>query len=44
MQVVNPTFFSVLWEDPAGLQIIETMLVSMVLGILWMRRIVQIRV
>ncbi|WP_421380756.1 type II secretion system F family protein (plasmid) [Paraburkholderia sp. DD10] len=44
MQVVNPTFFAVLWEDPAGLQVVEMMLVSMVLGILWMRRIVQIRV
>jgi tight adherence protein B len=42
--VLNPTFLAVLWEDPAGLTVVETVLVAMVFGVLWMRRIVQIRV
>ncbi|MDN7183085.1 type II secretion system F family protein [Caballeronia sp. SEWSISQ10-4 2] len=44
IHVLNPTFLAVLWEDPAGLTVVETVLVSMVFGVLWMRRIVQIRV
>ncbi|KLU23490.1 pilus assembly protein TadB, partial [Caballeronia mineralivorans PML1(12)] len=44
MQVMNPTFLAVLWEDPAGLKVVEMILVSMTFGVLWMRRIVQIRV
>jgi tight adherence protein B len=44
MQVLNPTFLAVLWEDPAGLKVLEMILALMVFGVLWMRRIVQIRV
>lgn len=41
---VNPKFMSVLWRDPAGLQVIWACLVMLVLGVLWMWRIVKIRV
>ncbi|MEC5409752.1 type II secretion system F family protein [Paraburkholderia sp. MPAMCS5] len=44
MYVLNPGFLKVLWEDSAGLKVIESVLVSMVFGVLWMRRIVRIRV
>ncbi|TGP39657.1 type II secretion system F family protein [bacterium M00.F.Ca.ET.228.01.1.1] len=44
MNLLNPSFLSVLWEDPAGLKLIEAVLVSMAFGVLWMRRIVRIRV
>ncbi|CAH2902987.1 MAG: Flp pilus assembly protein TadB [uncultured Paraburkholderia sp.] len=44
MNLLNPSFLSVLWEDPAGLKVIESVFVSMLFGVLWMRRIVRIRV
>ncbi|GLC91555.1 hypothetical protein Tamer19_09630 [Cupriavidus sp. TA19] len=42
--VVNPDFMRVLWEDPIGLRMIAGALVSMFLGVLWMRKIIRIRV
>ena len=44
MQLINPKFLSGLWLDPAGLTITEVICAMMVLGALWMRRIVRIRV
>jgi len=44
MQLLNPSFLEVLWQDPAGLKVIGMNLTSMVFGFLWMRRIVRIRV
>ena len=35
---------AVLWTDPAGLRMVGVALFMMVLGILWMRRIIRIRV
>lgn len=42
--VVNPGFMNVLWEDPLGLRMIGGALVSMTFGVLWMRKIIRIRV
>ncbi|WP_439671351.1 Type II secretion system protein GspF domain-containing protein [Cupriavidus necator] len=42
--LVNPSFMKVLWEDPIGLQMIGGALVSMTFGVLWMRKIIRIRV
>ncbi|SCU83503.1 Pilus assembly protein TadB [Cupriavidus necator] len=42
--VVNPQFMRVLWEDPMGLRMIGGAAVSMVFGVLWMRKIIRIRV
>ncbi|MDR8727529.1 type II secretion system F family protein [Burkholderia pseudomultivorans] len=44
MALLNRDFLSVLWEDPAGVRMTGTMLVSMVFGLFWMRRIIRIRV
>lgn len=44
INLVNPKFMSVLWTDPMGLQMIYAALVMMVLGALWMRKIIRIRV
>ncbi|WP_321782009.1 type II secretion system F family protein [Burkholderia pyrrocinia] len=44
MALVNREFLSVLWEDPAGIRMVGTMLVSMLFGMFWIRRIVRIRV
>ena len=44
MAIVNREFLSVLWTDPAGVKMVGTMLVSMAFGLVWMRRIIRIRV
>ncbi|AOJ39924.1 pilus assembly protein TadB [Burkholderia lata] len=44
MALLNREFLSVLWEDPAGIRMVGTMLVSMLFGLIWIRRIVRIRV
>ncbi len=44
INVVNPKFMAVLWTDPLGLQMIYAAVVMMVLGALWMRSIIRIRV
>ena len=44
INLVNPGFMQVLWDDPAGIKLVYGALAMMVLGILWMRRIIRIRV
>lgn len=44
INLVNPKFMKVLWEDPAGINLIYGALVMMVMGVLWMRKIIRIRV
>ncbi|MES2715579.1 MAG: type II secretion system F family protein [Pseudomonadota bacterium] len=44
VNLVNPKFMSVLWTDPVGLKVVGGALLLMVLGMLWMRKIIRIRV
>lgn len=44
MSLLNPGFISRLWTDPMGLQLVYVSLTLMALGILWMWRLIQIRV
>ncbi|WP_151446950.1 type II secretion system F family protein [Lacisediminimonas profundi] len=44
MNLLNPKFMNVLWTDPGGQRIVAGMMVMMVFGILWMRKIIRIRV
>ena len=44
INLVSPGFMAVLWEDPAGLNLILMTCAGMVVGIFWLWRIVQIRV
>jgi len=44
MSWVNPGFMSRLWTDPMGLQLVYVSLMLMAFGILWMWRLIQIRV
>ena len=44
VNLVNPKFLSVLWTDPLGMRMVGVALFMMVLGVLWMRSIVRIRV
>ena len=41
---VNPGFLEVLWQDPAGVMMLEAGAALLVFGMLWSRRIVRIRV
>lgn len=44
LQIINPKFLSVLWEDPLGLKMVGFALCLMAVGILAMWRIIKIRV
>ncbi len=44
VNLVNPKFMEVLWTDPAGLRMVGVALFMMLLGMLWMRSIIRIRV
>ncbi|CAI08209.1 putative Flp pilus assembly protein [Aromatoleum aromaticum EbN1] len=44
INIVNPGFMKVLWEDPAGINFIYGAMGMMVLGVVWMRKIIRIRV
>jgi tight adherence protein B len=44
MRLLNPGFISKLWTDPMGLQLVYVSLTLMAIGILWMWKMIQIRV
>jgi len=44
VNLVNPGFMSLLWTDPMGHKMVGASLFMMLMGILWMRSIVRIRV
>ncbi|WP_321817480.1 MULTISPECIES: type II secretion system F family protein [unclassified Paraburkholderia] len=44
MLFLNPTFMQVLWKDPMGLKVVCAALASMAVGVLWMSRVVALRV
>ncbi len=41
---INPAFMRVLWTDDVGIKMVIGMVILMILGILWMRKIIKIRV
>lgn len=44
ISLINPKFLSVLWTDPMGLNMVYGALIMMIIGVLWMWRIIKIRV
>ncbi len=44
LNIINPKFMSVLWTDPFGLKLVWIMLVLMIVGAYWMRRVIRIHV
>jgi tight adherence protein B len=44
MTVFNPEFMAPLWNDPIGISIVRSMLLSMAFGILLLRKIIRIRI
>lgn len=41
---LNPEFLAILWTDPAGIVVVGTALLLMVIGIFWMRQIIRIHI
>lgn len=44
MTVFNPTFMEPMWTDPIGQTLVQSLLISMALGILMLRKIIRIRI
>lgn len=44
MQAINPGFMQVLWTDPVGVKMVSAALSVMALGVVWMRKIIRIRI
>jgi len=44
LNFINPKFFSILWTDPVGLKLLWIVLVMMVVGVYWLRRVIRIHV
>lgn len=44
MSLVNPAYISVLWTDPAGVRLLWYSAATTVVGVLWMRSVIRIRV
>ena len=44
LNIINPKFMSILWTDPTGLKLVWIMSAMMVVGVLWMRRVIRIHV
>ena len=44
INIVNPEFMSLLWKDPVGLNLIYACLVLFLIGVVWMWRVIRIRV
>lgn len=44
MYLVNTKMMSLLWTDPFGIKLVWSMLVIMIIGVYWMRRVIRIHV
>jgi tight adherence protein B len=44
MYAVNPEFVAVLWTDPAGYFLVQITVFLMIIGIVWMRKIIHFRI
>lgn len=44
LAAINPTFMATLWRDPIGVKLIQVCLVLYAVGVLWITRLVRLRV
>ncbi|KVN98545.1 hypothetical protein WJ69_34400 [Burkholderia ubonensis] len=44
INIINPPYLRVFWVDPTGIRMLEASIVMLLLGNLWMRKLIQIRV
>jgi tight adherence protein B len=42
--LTNPTYVQVLWTDPAGVKLLWYGLVMIVIGVVWLRKVIRIRI
>lgn len=42
--VVNPTYVKILWTDPSGVRLVWYALAMILVGVIWLRRVVRIRI
>ena len=42
--IINPKFMSILWTDPAGQKLVWIVLVMVVIGVFWLRKLIRIHV
>jgi tight adherence protein B len=44
MVLLNPEYIKILWTDPSGVQLLWYALVMIVVGVLWLRKVIRIRI
>jgi len=44
INLLSPKFMELLWTDPTGIRLVGSALLSMTIGVVWMRNIIRIRV
>jgi tight adherence protein B len=42
--LVNPGYVMVLWTDPLGVKLLWTALVMIIIGVIWLRKVIRIRI
>jgi len=42
--VLNPAYVRILWVDPSGVRLLRYALVMILLGVVWLRRVIRIRI
>jgi tight adherence protein B len=44
MLLLNPEYIKILWTDPAGVRLLWYALVMIIVGVLWLRKVIRIRI
>lgn len=44
MVLLNPEYIKILWTDPSGIRLLWYALVMIVVGVLWLRKVIRIRI
>jgi tight adherence protein B len=42
--VINPKYIAALWTDPSGIRLLKYALVMIVFGVIWLRKVIRIRI
>jgi tight adherence protein B len=42
--LVNRTYVMVLWTDPTGVKLLWTALVMIIIGVIWLKKVIRIRI
>jgi tight adherence protein B len=44
LALVNPTYVMVLWTDPLGVKLLWVALVMIIIGVIWLKKVIRIRI